>query len=233
MLAAKLQATVGVAQPRFQSSVFAKPSSTQRSRSASHICRVTQQSPNTKTVVVKNTPGELPLPWSEKDPYKLPLSIDKVQRMLHSLGWEKPWIEQIVDRIMKGMLRTTEERATGVINYLVSVGLKQDEICNMASISVVLLGLNPETRLKTVVDYLKGRGVPDTAIPDLVLKHPRIFEYKLTPDGKELAKGKARIQVDVVPAGLNGEKACAVNYFREGASFMEAPVSPVGPVAAP
>ncbi len=36
---------------------------------------------------------------------------------------------------------------------------------------------------------------PDTAIPDLVLKHPRIFEYKLTPDGKELAKGKARIQV--------------------------------------
>lgn len=30
----------------------------------------------------------------------------------------------------------------------------------MASISVVLLGLNPETRLKTVVDYLKGRGVP-------------------------------------------------------------------------
>lgn len=47
---------------------------------------MTQQSPNTKTVVVKNTPGELPLPWSEKDPYKLPLSIDKVQRMLHSLG---------------------------------------------------------------------------------------------------------------------------------------------------
>lgn len=30
----------------------------------------------------------------------------------------------------------------------------------MASISVVLLGLNPETRLKSVVDYLKGRGVP-------------------------------------------------------------------------
>ncbi len=94
---------------------------------------------------MKNTPGELPLPWSEKDPYKLPLSIDKVQRMLHSLGgserqgpcghrsplhrspwtqtycpacvgWEKPWIEQIVDRIMKGMLRTTEERATGVVS---------------------------------------------------------------------------------------------------------------------
>lgn len=39
-------------------------------------------------------------------------------------------------------------------------------------------------------------------------------------------------QVDVVPVGLNGEKAAAVNYFREGASFLISPVSPVGPVQA-
>lgn len=48
--------------------------------------RVTQQSPDTKTVITKTTPGELPLPWSEKDPYKLPSSIEKVQRMLFALG---------------------------------------------------------------------------------------------------------------------------------------------------
>ncbi|PNW71373.1 hypothetical protein CHLRE_16g651550v5 [Chlamydomonas reinhardtii] len=217
---------------RTQSKLFAKPQPVQSQR-ASIVVRVTQQSPDTKTVITKTTPGELPLPWSEKDPYKLPSSIEKVQRMLFALGWEKPWIEQIVDRTMKGMLRTTEERAKGVVDYLTSVGLKQDEICNMASISVVLLGLNPETRLKSVVDYLKRRGVPDSGIPDLVLKHPRIFEYKLSADGSELVKGRARIQVDVVPVGANGEQACAVNYFREGASFMEAPVSPVGPVRAP
>ncbi len=86
------------------------------------------------------------------------------------------------------------------IQYLASVGLKQDEvggdrecdsaasmrlagahvlrtasrtaafasallpwcvqICNMASISVVLLGLNPETRVAAVVEYLRRRGVP-------------------------------------------------------------------------
>jgi hypothetical protein len=46
------------------------------------------------------------------------------------------------------------------IDYLVSVGLRQDEVCNMASISVVLLGLNPETRVKPVVEYLISRGVP-------------------------------------------------------------------------
>ena len=31
-------------------------------------------------------------------------------------GWEKPWVEQIIDRIMKGMLRTTEERTQGVVS---------------------------------------------------------------------------------------------------------------------
>lgn len=49
----------------------------------------------------------------------------------------------------------------------------------MASISVVLLGLNPETRLRTVVEYLLKRGVPKDQVPDVVLKHPRIFEYKV------------------------------------------------------
>lgn len=34
------------------------------------------------------------------------------------VGWEKPWVEQIVDRIMKNMLRTTEERAQGVVSAL-------------------------------------------------------------------------------------------------------------------
>lgn len=33
-----------------------------------------------------------------------------------------------------------------------------------------------------------------------------------------------------MPKGLLGsESVVAVNYFREGASFLEAPVSPVGP----
>lgn len=39
-----------------------------------------------KTVIVKTTPGEMPFPWSEKDPYRLPVSIDRVQKMLITLG---------------------------------------------------------------------------------------------------------------------------------------------------
>eukprot|EP00775_Hariotina_reticulata_P005283 gene5282-5518_t len=65
------------------------------------------------------------------------------------------------------------------IKYLSSIGLQQDEICNMSSISVVLLGLNPETRVKPVVEYCKARGVADGVVPELVLQNPRIFEYKM------------------------------------------------------
>lgn len=56
------------------------------------------------------------------------------------------------------------------MDFLSSLGLGQDQICNMASISVVLLGLNPDTRLAPVVEYLKGRGVP----ADQVSKRRRV-----------------------------------------------------------
>lgn len=39
----------------------------------------------------------------------------------YSTGWEKPWVEQIVDRIMKGMLKTTEERCDGVVSSINAV----------------------------------------------------------------------------------------------------------------
>jgi len=45
-----------------------------------------QSDPDVKTVVQKVTPGEVPFPWSEKDPYRLPVSIDRVQKMLITLG---------------------------------------------------------------------------------------------------------------------------------------------------
>jgi hypothetical protein len=36
-------------------------------------------------------------------------------------GWEKPWVEQIVDRVMKNMLRTTEERASAVVRKMLQL----------------------------------------------------------------------------------------------------------------
>ena len=74
--------------------------------------------------------------------------------------------------------------------------------------------------------------MPAAGVPDLVLKHPRIFEYRVAPGQDYLAKGAARIQVDIVPLP-GGGKAAGVAYFREGASFLTSPVSPVGPLSKP
>lgn len=55
-------------------------------KQASHIvCSVSQQS-DAKVVIVKNTTGDMPFPWSDKDPYKLPVSIERVQKMLFKFG---------------------------------------------------------------------------------------------------------------------------------------------------
>jgi hypothetical protein len=51
---------------------------------------------------------------------------------------------------------------------------------------------------------------------------------QVTPEGRYLTKGAARIQVDVVPLP-DGSKAVGVNYFRENTQFMASPVSPVPP----
>lgn len=51
------------------------------------MCSLAEQAPG-KTVIVKNTgSGEsMPFPWSEKDPYRLPVSIDRVQQLLLASG---------------------------------------------------------------------------------------------------------------------------------------------------
>lgn len=52
-------------------------------------------------------------------------------------------------------------------------------VCLSVSLFQVLLGLNPETRIKPVIEYVKSRGVDAGAVPELLLQHPRIFEYKV------------------------------------------------------
>lgn len=47
-------------------------------------------------------------------------------------------------------------------------------------------------------------------MPDVVLKHPRIFEYKVMEDGKALQKGAARIQVCMACVEGEGNPAACV-----------------------
>jgi hypothetical protein len=62
-----------------------------------------------------------------------------------------------------------------------------------------------------VVEYLQKRGVPTNQIPDVVLKHPRMFEYKVrTPWGRGGggAAGLMRGRAGVLGGGA-GKRACA------------------------
>jgi hypothetical protein len=44
------------------------------------------QQDGSRTIMQKNTPGEMPFPWSEKDPYRLPVAIERVQQHLVAKG---------------------------------------------------------------------------------------------------------------------------------------------------
>jgi hypothetical protein len=44
---------------------------------------------SSKTIAVRTKDGELPFPYSERDPYKLPISIERVQKLLVSLGEQR------------------------------------------------------------------------------------------------------------------------------------------------
>lgn len=173
-----------------------------------------------------------PIPYTDRDPYALPREITSIQAQLKSLGWNREWVEQITDRIMKKQLRTTSARTTEVIEYLQSLGLQQDEICNMAFISIPLLGLSPQKQLQPVVEYLTTRGVPKDAVAGLVFKHPKLFEYRPTEDGDEMSRKstdfRARVRVDVVPLP-DGSKAANVSYYRTGTAFTSSPISPWSP----
>jgi hypothetical protein len=71
-----------------QGVLFAVPCRPRRSQQLLIQCAAAtdQQSGDMKTVVQKITPGDVPFPWSEKDPFRLPVSIDRVQKMLITLG---------------------------------------------------------------------------------------------------------------------------------------------------
>lgn len=68
-----------------------------------------------KTIVQKITPGDVPFPWSEKDPYRLPVSIDRVQKMLITLGaqqWQRAGQRRVQQELLKLRITTGSSSKT-------------------------------------------------------------------------------------------------------------------------
>lgn len=62
----------------------------------------------------------------------------------------------------------------------------------------------------------------------LIKDYPRLLTFDVSSDGRHLQLGEARAAVDVTNDRYRGRVA-NVSYWRDGASFETAPVSPMRP----
>ena len=65
------------------------------------------------------------------------------------------------------------------------------------------------------------------AAAQLLQQHPKLLLYTMLSDGSKMQRGQARASVDVVER--DGAKFANVNYWREGAAFNTAPLTPYRP----
>jgi len=114
------------------------------------------------------------------------------------------------------------------LDFLESQGIPSEKSEHMSALSWGILGRTPD-QMAAVIDYLKGRGIKDVATT--LFQNPKLLEYDVAADGKELVKGAARIQVDVTDAE-GGAHNVLVNFYRVGTTFKTAPISPWKPLDA-
>lgn len=148
---------------------------------------------------------------------------DEVRTLLTKLGWERSWIDGITERIFKMEFSTTVDKVEGVVKLLEGLGLPTHWVCNLASRVPSILGRDPTTELQPVLDYIKAQGITGEPFLRLLRDYPRLLLFTPTADGKVLQMGDCYAEVDVV------EGKGHVSYWREGAAFATAPVSPRKP----
>lgn len=148
-----------------------------------------------------------------------------VRKYLASVGWEQAWIDGVTERMVKRQLKTTVDECRENIEYLTSLGLTEQQVCNMASLCFPILAADRKTQLEPVINFLKKRGVSD--LPPVLSQHPKLLDYQVSADGLRLEKGGLRAAVDVIDQGKS--QSVKVVVYREGAAFQTAPLSPWKP----
>ena len=93
------------------------------------------------------------------------------------------------------------------------------------ALKLLLLGSYVLWSLKLVAERLSDCA--GQAAAQLLQQHPKLLLYSVLSDGSKLQRGQARASVDVVER--NGAKFANVNYWREGAAFNTAPLTPWKP----
>ncbi|KAK9853096.1 hypothetical protein WJX84_012124 [Apatococcus fuscideae] len=150
-----------------------------------------------------------------------------LRKHLVSIGWARAWIDGIIEAQIKRRFDTSIDHCQQVVDFLTDLGVANLMVCNMAAAVPEILGLDVAEQLKPVVDYLAAQGVSGQAAAQLLQQHPKLLLYTVLSDGSKLQRGQARASVDVVER--NGAKFANVNYWREGAAFNTAPLTPWKP----
>jgi hypothetical protein len=113
-----------------------------------------------------------------------------------------------------------------VLDKLAAEGLDQHAIENMCSKVPGILG-REISAIQASLDYIRAQGATADEMKALLIKNPRMLVFDVTADGKQLAAGKARMELDVTTEGSKRELVLSV--FRDNAVFGTAPVSPWRP----
>ena len=115
------------------------------------------------------------------------------------------------------------------IQYLLSVGIKNRDIENMAASCRHLLRV-PAADMAAVVEHLRAQGIEGPLLDHLLVRHPQLLMYQPGP-GPLLVRGKARARVEIEPPLEDGKRECIkLHVWRDGAAFDTAPIAPLDPL---
>ena len=95
----------------------------------------------------------------------------------------------------------------------------------MAAVAPGMLSRSAKRHGLPLYNYLKQRVTGKGARAAVLREYPRLLEYDVVGegDGAVLVRGNARASVDVVKGNVG------VSFWRDGAVFDSAPVSPMVP----
>ena len=116
--------------------------------------------------------------------------------------------------------------------FLQALGIQPLDFCFMAAVAPGIMGVTAE-QASRVAKYTAAAAQGAGALATVLRDHPKLLEYDFDPERGVLAKparqggvggAPALAAVDSRPGGMVG-----VSFFREGATFNTAPVSPFHP----
>eukprot|EP00192_Tetraselmis_astigmatica_P019832 CAMPEP_0117665158 /NCGR_PEP_ID=MMETSP0804-20121206/9650_1 /TAXON_ID=1074897 /ORGANISM="Tetraselmis astigmatica, Strain CCMP880" /LENGTH=216 /DNA_ID=CAMNT_0005472531 /DNA_START=95 /DNA_END=742 /DNA_ORIENTATION=- len=146
-----------------------------------------------------------------------------LRKFLLEKGWSSSWVDGIVEQAKKNKFQTSTAKAGEVVQALTGLGFRGPDVENICSRAPAVLGRSVN-ELMAVKDYMIAQGATEEEIRGLILKTPRVLLYDPVPGGKQLALGKARMELDVTTRG--DKRLPVLTLYREGSVFESAPVSP-------